>query len=212
MKTSLRALTAAVAATLMLASAASSAANVGTTTTLSSNMSVDNGYEIYLSTSDDVQGDLFGSANNWYATYTNYVTLTPGTSYYLHVYAYDQGGIAGLLGDFSLTGTTHTFANGQVNLLSDTTHWFANTTGFNGSYSAVTDLGGNGVNPWNHRYNIDDAATWIWSGNADLNNAAYFTTKISAVAVPVDVPEPTSIALLGLGLLGLGVARRRAAK
>jgi hypothetical protein len=175
-------------------------------------MSVDNGYEIYLSTSDDVQGDLFGSANNWYATYTNTVTLTPGTSYYLHVYAYDQGGIAGLLGDFSLTGTTHTFANGLTNLLSDTTHWYGNTTGFNGSYGAVTDLGTNGVNPWNHRDNIDNAATWIWSGDAWNNNAAYFTTKISAVAVPVDVPEPTSIALLGLGLLGLGVARRRAAK
>src|SRR6476619_4990988 len=131
MKTSLRALTAAVAATLMLASAASSAAQVSTDTTLSSNMSVDNGYLIYLSTADDVQGDLFGSANNWYGTYTDSITLSAGTDYYLHVYAYDQGGIAGLLGDFSLTGTTHTFSNGLTNLTTDTTHWYGNTTGFN---------------------------------------------------------------------------------
>jgi hypothetical protein len=64
-----------------------------------------------------------------------------GMSYYLHVFAYDEGGIAGLLGDFSLSGTSHTFANGLLTITTDTTHWTGNTTGFNGIYDAVSGLG-----------------------------------------------------------------------
>jgi hypothetical protein len=189
-----------VAAALMMVAGTSSAA------VLTSNMSVDNGYRIYVSTADNVQGTLFGSANNWYSTYTDSTVLAADQSYFLHIYAYDQGGIAGLLGEFSLTGGGHVFANGQTSMTSNTTNWMGNNTGFGSSYGAVIGLGNDGVGPWGYRPNIVNSATWIWAGDANNNDQAYFTTRITAV------PEPTTVAMFGLGLLALGAAGRRSKK
>jgi MSHA biogenesis protein MshQ len=200
MNKTLRASLAPVAAALMMVAASSSAA------VLTGKLSVDNGYSIYVSTADNVQGTLFGSGNNWTTTFTNATTLAAGTSYYLHVYAYDQGGIAGFLGDFSLTGGGHKFANGLTSMTTNTTNWMGNNTGFGSAYGAVGNLGNDGVSPWGNRPSIVDSATWIWAGNANSNDRAYFTTRIDAV------PEPTTVAMFGLGLLALGAARRRASK
>jgi hypothetical protein len=189
-----------VAAALMMVAGSASAA------VLTSKMSVDNGYRIYVSTADNVQGTLFGSAADWYGTYVDSTTLAAGQSYFLHIYAYDQGGIAGLLGDFSLAGGGHKFANGQTSMTTNTTNWMGNNTGFGSAYGAVGSLGNDGVSPWGNRPNIADSATWIWAGDANTNDHAYFTTRITAV------PEPTTIAMFGLGLLALGAAARRSKK
>lgn len=171
--------------------------NQAEATVLSYNISMDNGFEVYLSTDNSTTGIPIGSGNYWPTTYNgSSSTLTPGQTYYLHVYGYDQGGIAGFLGQFTLSGTDHVFANGTNNLLTNTSDWQASSTGWN-TYSAPTSWGTNGVYPWGTLPNIEGTATWIWAGDADANDNAYFTTTIQAV------PEPSSSMLIGLGGLGI---------
>lgn len=187
--------------TLLLASTQVSAS------LLSGGLNVDNGYVAYLSTDNNVQGTQISAGNNWTSTYNfSGVNLDAGQNYFLHIYAYDQGWIAGLLGDFNLNGTDHVFANGQSNLTTNTTDWDVSTSGWN-AYQNVSSLGANGVGPWGTRPDVDSSAEWIWSANAYDDNYAYFTTAISAVSA--SVPEPSTMFLLGLGLAGLVVARKK---
>jgi hypothetical protein len=186
------------------------AGTVQADTTLTSTISMDNGFVVYLSTSDTTAGTSFGAHNNWYTAYNDITTLTAGVDYYLHVYGYDQSGIAGFLGRFTLSGADHSFENNTTTLLTNTTDWKANNDGWTGVYIALPiNLGiNNGGYSWQPIAGIDTNANWIWSGNAWDNDAAYFSTKISATAVPI----PAALPLLGSGLAFLGLLRRRFTK
>lgn len=183
-------------------------------TLLTSNINMDNSFVVYVSTDNSTAGTSFGSGNNWPSTITDSTTLTTGVDYYLHVLGNDAGGIAGFLGEFSLSGADHVFSNSTTSLLTNTTDWVASLSGFDGTYSTtMTDLGANGVSPWGTIGAVDSSARWIWAGDANTVNVAYFSASITAVpqAATTSVPEPGTIALFGLGLAGLGFARRKKA-
>lgn len=177
-------------------------------TLLTAKTNVDNGYQIYISTSDLEQGVLFGSGNSRSTTFTDTTTLQAGIDYFLHIYGYDQGGVAGMIGDFSLSGSDHRFANALTTLSSGPFFWSGSNLGWGGGDSLIVNIGPNGVSPWGstNTTTISPTAGWIWVGDSVNQDVAYFSTKIYSANSPI--PEPPAIFLLCLGAIGLIVMRK----
>lgn len=203
-----RSLTSVRLATALVALAAGAPAGAQT---LSGNLTVDDVFTAYLSTSPATQGAqvLLGGAN-WTITYSfGPVVLTPGQNYWLQVVAVDIGGVAGFVGDFTLTGPFH-FANGLRHIATDITPlWTVQTGSFSGPSTGIHDLGENAGNRvFGPHPDIDPTAHWIWSSPLCTHCTRYFSTPIIAGGIAA-VPEPSTWALFGTGLMGLGTLARR---
>jgi MSHA biogenesis protein MshQ len=157
--------------TLLFPSIASSSSDVSGT------FYVDDSFEVYISTDDNVQGTLISSGSDAEAPFTLTTGLTPGEVYYLHIKAMDSDSIAGFIGDFTIAGTEHRFSNGLTTLSTNTSDWVVSKTGWSG-YVAASSYGANDAGPRPNRADISASAEWIWSSDEEADNLTYFSSTI----------------------------------
>lgn len=161
-------------------------------TLMTANLTVDNAFNLYVSTDDTVPGAFVGSGSNWGAVYTfSNIPLTPGVTNYIHVMAQDSGAPAAFLGSFDLSDSGFEFVNSTQHLITTPTDWNLSFVAFGTSYQgSITSAGVNGVGPWGFHSGIDASAEWLAFNGSSTN---YFSSAISPV------PEPTTLGLLAMG-------------
>jgi hypothetical protein len=198
---------------LGLAAAVAMQAAAAQASVLTLDLTADNGFSAYLSTSDSVLGDLIGSGGDWTSTFHFTADLTAPSDYYLHVVATNSGGPDGYIGAFSLSDATYAFANGTQSLVTNATDWRAapHQAIWAAPSGTPQDEGPNGVAPWGPRANIAANAHWLWGPNGeDTNGVADFSTRISFGNQSSGAPEPGAWVLLitGFSLAGAMLRRR----
>jgi hypothetical protein len=110
-------------------------------TTLSTDLTGDNSFALFISTDDSLPGTSVGAGTDWTVTYSFNAALTPGVTDYIHVAATNDSGPAAFIGDFTLSDANFQFANGSQFLVTDTTHWQVSPSGFGSGYGTLLASG-----------------------------------------------------------------------
>ncbi len=199
-------------------------ANSASAITFDATVTADNHYAIYAGNESGVsfigRNEVGSSGNpgtyNWSLPESFSFDVDPGD--YIYVAAWSDDRVA--------QGWIGQFLSGDSTILSNTSDWEVYLT-FNdldtgspaptedelaaeisgASWASVSNYIDHGSGPWGYIDGISQDADWIWGssllGGSDYGEYQIFRTKIDPV------PEPATIILSTLGLLGMGVVRKR---
>jgi hypothetical protein len=141
-----------------------------------------------------------GAASDWTKVSTTTVDLANGDYWALFSVvdaASSSADVAGFIGEVSMWNETLQSGAAWEVCLNNCTYTTA-------AWTAATSYGVYGVDPWYTSVDYDfTGAEWIWTENKYSDETATFRVGFSVV------PEPSIIALFGLGLVGIGFAARR---
>jgi hypothetical protein len=200
-------------------------------------ITVDNSYALYYGTETQAT-NFVGSDNSWFGA-EHYSFDLPTSNYIYVVTQSDLSAAQGFLAQFTNTITNERFYShdSQWQVTATGNFGFAPYTGSAADFLELNNQltlanannnpsngwvntfagGANGSGPWGSIAGIDSAAHWAWynsNGSANptqggFDHDEYLIFRISVGAS--EVPEPATLLLMGLGLLGLGAARKRRA-
>jgi hypothetical protein len=200
-------------------------------------ITVDNSYALYYGTETQAT-NFVGSDNNWFSA-ESYTFDLPASNFIYVVTQSDLSVAQGFLAQFTNLLTNERFYSHDSQWQVTATGNFGSAP-YTGSAADFTELtsqlvlanagsnpsngwvntfagGANGSGPWGPIAGIDSAAHWSWHNSngsinptqGGFNHDEYLIFRISVGAS--EVPEPATLLLMGLGLLGLGAARKRRA-
>ena len=143
-------------------------------------------------------------------------TVSPGATSVLlsfQMFVNDQSGVGPIVNPAGLDWTAGANQHVRVDLLTGAASPFDTGAGVLANYYLGVDPFASNPNPYTS-YSFDISSLVAGGGTfqvrfGEVDNQFFLQMGVDNVSVQQDVPEPGSLALLGLGLAGLGLARRR---